>query len=337
VIVIQTPLTVSGTESIVAAGPYDPLQSTTPLPLQAEYFPMGYPLSIATNSKRVHLTAARIWSRYPCLSDEPAVRLNIAVTADGGVPAPPPPSFRGRDHLFSVVADRDNFATADLRTGVGFACFTENISNDYLRYQFLEPLAYVLIAARYLTFTHAACVTLSGRGILLCGDSGAGKTCLAFACARKGWTFLSGDATAIVRGRDDYRILGRPYEIRFRETARRLFPELERYPRAIRPNGKDDIEIDPRDLRLKCALKGTASQIVFLERSDYPIPAVAETFPRSKALRHLEQAICFGDEYIRDEQRRSLEAFLALPTLRLRYSDLDSAERVLRSHVAGRS
>jgi hypothetical protein len=317
-------------------GHYDPLQSATPLPIQAEYFPMGYPLRVASNSERVHLTAASIWSRYPRLSSEPAVRLNIAVSAGNRALPPPPPSFRGRDHLFSVVADRDHFASADLRAGIGFAFFTDTVSNDYLRYQFLEPLAYLLIAARYLTFTHSACVALSGRGILLCGDSGAGKTCLAFACARKGWTFISGDATAVVRGRDDYLLRGRPFEIRFRETAQRLFPELEQYPRAIRPNGKDDIEIDPRDLRLKCALEGTASQIVFLERSPSPIPAVAETFPSTEALRRLEQAICFGDESSRRDQLRSLETLLTLPTHRLRYYDLDSAERVLRSLVGGR-
>jgi hypothetical protein len=334
--VVQTPLTARESNPIVTAGSYDPLQSNTPLPLHAEYFPMGYALRIATNSERVHSTAARIWSRYPRLSGDAAVHLKIAVSPAVGAFPPPPPSFRGRDHLFSVVADRDNFATTDLRTGTGFACFTENITNEYLRYQFLEPLAYVLIAARYLTFTHSACVALHGRGVLLCGESGAGKTCLAFACARKGWTFISGDATAIVRGRDDFRLRGRPYEIRFRETARRLFPELEHYPRAIRPNGKDDIEIDPRDLRLKCALEGTASQIVFLDRSDSPIPAVAEAFPSNQALRHLEQAICFGDDSSRDEQMQSLVALLALPALRLRYYDLESAERVLRSLVSRR-
>ena len=297
---------------------------------------MGYRLLISTNSEFVHRTAARIWSRYPRLSNEPAVRLDISVTAGDAELLPPAPLFWGREHLFSIVADRSNFAAADLRTGAGFACFTQNVSGDYLRYHFLEPLAYVLIAARYLTFTHASCVTLDGRAVLLCGDSGAGKTCLAFACARKGWTFLSGDATALVRGRTDYRVLGRPFEIRFRETARRLFPELQRYPRVMRPNGKDDIEIDTRDLQMKCDLEGTASHIVILERSHHPMPAVAEPVPREEALRHLEQAICFGDDSSRAEQLQSLAGLLALPTLRLRFHDLVSAERVLRSLVAGR-
>jgi hypothetical protein len=334
--VIQTPLAVRGTEPVVAAGSGDPLQSTTPLPLQAEYFPMGYPVRIATNLERIHAIAKRIWSGYPRLSGERAVHLNLAVATAGGAPAPPSPSYRERDHLFSIVADRDNFATADLRAGVGFACFTDNISSDYLRYQFLEPLAYVLIAARYLTLTHSACVALRGRAVLLCGDSGAGKTCLAFACARKGWTFISGDATAIVRGRNDHRIVGRPFEIRFRETARGLFPELEQYPPAIRQNGKYDIEVDPRDLRMKCALESTASQIVFLERSLDPVPAIAETLPSNQALRRLESAICFGDEWSRSEQMRSLRTLVTLPALHLRYYDPDSAERVLRSVVSGR-
>lgn len=330
------PLPVNRTDSMSAPERQDPLQSATPLPLQAEYFPMGYRLHISTNSELVHRTAARIWSRYPRLSNEPAVCLNISVTASDARLPPPAPSFRGREHLFSIVADRDTFATADLRTGAGFACFTENVSGDYLRYHFLEPLAYVLIAARYLTFTHASCVTLDGRAVLLCGDSGAGKTCLAFACARKGWTFLSGDATAVVRSRTDYRVLGRPFEIRFRESARRLFPELQRYPRVMRPNGKDDIEVDPRDLKLKCDLEGTASHVVILERSHHPMPAVVEPVPREEALRNLEQAICFGDQASRTEQLQSLVKLLTLPALRLRFHDLVSAERVLRSLVAGR-
>jgi hypothetical protein len=312
---------------------HDPVQSTTLLTFEAEYFPMGYPFRIATNSRQVLSIASRTWSRYPRLSAEPPIHLSITVTPSDGAHPPPAPTFQNPEHRFSIVADSANFATADLRSGTGYAYFADNVPGDYLRYQFLEPLAYMLIAAPHLVYTHAACVALEGHGVLLCGDSGAGKTCLAFACARKGWTFLSGDATGIVRGRDDHRVLGRPFEIRFRETARHLFPELERYPRSIRPNGKDDIELDPRDLGLTCAMKGRASQIVFLERSPQPLVAVAEVYSRDEVLRQLEPAICLGDESCRREQWKTLEALVTLPAHRLRYHDMDSAERVLRSLV----
>jgi hypothetical protein len=319
----------------MAAGPYDPLGSRAPLPLEAELFPMGYALRIATNSERVLAAAWSVWSRFPRLSDESPVRLNIdVVAADVSLPLPAP-VFRGREHLLSIAADRMHFAIADLRAGYGMACLSEHVSCDSLRYYFLEPLAYVLIAARHLTFLHAACVSLNGRSVVLCGDSGAGKTCLAFACARAGWTFLSGDATAIVRGRLDHKVLGRPFEIRFRQSACELFPELRAYPQTARPNGKADIEIDPHILGLSCALEGTASHVVFLERSPGHMPASLHPFRRNEAQSRLEQAICFGDESIRGEQRRAVTEFLKLPTMRLRYSGLGSAEQVLRRLVEG--
>ena len=332
------PRAVRGTESIAADGPYDPLQSTTPLPFQADYFPMGFALRIATNSERVHATAAGIWSGYPRLSGERAVHLNIAVSAAGGALAPPPPSYRGREHLFTVVADRDNFATADLRTGTGFACLTDNVSSDYLRYRnSLEPLAYVLIAAR-VSDLHPCRLRRAAwmRGSPL-RRLRSGKDMPRFRLCAQGL-----DVSFRRRDRDragPERLSG-SLEDRSRSDSVRRRGNCFRSWRNTRgrsgPNGKDDIEIDPRDLRLKCALTGTASQIVFLERSHQPIPAIAETFPRLKALRHLEQAICFGDESSRSEQLRSLVALLALPTHRLRYYDLDSAERVLRSLVGER-
>jgi len=319
---------------------YDPLLYNTPLPFQAEYFPMGHPIEIATNSDEVLSVAAGMWSSFPRLSGKPAVRLNIVV-APGELQRRPPPTLRGQGHLFSIVADNENYATADLKTGFASAWISSDVAADsgYLRYHFLEPLAYVLIASRFFTFVHASCIALEGSAVVLCGDSGSGKTCLAFECARKGWTFLSGDAVALLhsRDRDDHHVVGRPFEIRFRHTARRFFPELEAYPSIVRQNGKSDIEIDPQDLNVTCALQGTASHFVFLDRSEQSISSSIQPMTRAEARRKLEREICFGDESIRDEQRRTLERFLSLPALRLRYSELGSAESVLRLLVTGQA
>jgi len=317
------------------SGRYDPLLCDVPLPFQMECFPMGFPLEIATNSQEVLAAAAALWSRYPRLSHPAALRLCVAVETRSTPATSSPPVLRGKEHLFSIVQDSQNASMADLAGGFGFAWLTRDRICDraYLRYHFLEPLVYALLTARHFTLAHASCVSLDGRAVLLCGDSAAGKTCLAFECARRGWTFLSGDAVGMLRHRSDYTVIGRPLEIRFRETAQLLFPELQGYQAALRPSGKFDIEADPYDLNLTLAFEGKASHIVFLDRVPECVPASVEFFPREEARRQLESAICFGDEPMRRDQHRTLSHFLNLPIQRLRYAELGAAERILRNLV----
>lgn len=315
------------------AKPNDPLLYTLPLPFEGEFYPMGFPVRIATNYKPALSAARLMWSRFPKLFEQPPMRVKITVDADShqGLPLEEP-VLRGQEHLFSIVADRRNFVTADLNAGFGHVSITRVVAEDtaHLRYHFLEPLAYVLIAARHVAFVHAACVALDGRGVILCGSSGAGKTCLAYACARRGWTFVSGDAVAVLDGREDHRIAGRPFDIRFRHTATRLFPELERFPRVLRPSGKTDIEIDPEKLKLSCAVESKASHLVFLERTEAGKPSLA-AISAAEARNRLEESICFGDFSVRERHGRALERLARLPAVRLRYSGVDAAERALRS------
>jgi hypothetical protein len=314
---------------------HDPLEYTLPLPFEAQYFPMGFPLRIATNAKLALDGAAQMWSRFPQLFEQSAMRVNVTVGGGAERTLPKgPPLLRGQEHLFSIVADRDNFATADLNAGFGHICVTREVASDaaYLRYHFLEPLAYVLIAARHAAFVHASCVALDGRGVLLCGASGTGKTCLAYACLRRGWTFVSGDAAAIVGDRDgeQQRLVGRPFEIRFRHTAARLFPELAKFPRMLRPSGKTDIEIDPQDLGLAAAVECRADRLVFLDRIEKTVPPSFYRLPPDAARRELEEGICFGDQSVRERHGRMLDRLAELPAVRLRYADVNSAEQALR-------
>ncbi len=316
----------------------DPLQYTLPLPFEAEYYPMGFPLRIATNYQPALEAAKVAWSCFPKLFDGAPVRVKTTVGEGSGHGLPrEAPALRGQEHLFSIIADRFNFAHADLRAGFGHLAITRTVAADaaYLRYHFLEPLVYVMIAAQHAAFAHAACVARDGRGVILCGASGAGKTCLAYACARSGWTFVSGDAVAVLSGGEDYRIAGRPFEIRFRHTAARLFPELARFPRLLRPNGKTDIEIDPTELNLVCSVESTAHQLVFLEREAHAARASIEPISQTQARSALEEGICFGDSSLRARHGRALDRLSRLPAVRLHYSDTELAERALRSLLAG--
>ncbi len=318
---------------------HDPLGYETPLPLAARYYPLGFPVAIETNSPAVLALAESLWSHWPVRENPRVARLRIAVEDRACVAPLSAAFFRGQGHLVSFVQSPDNFAVADLVASFAFACLTRDVAAnaEHCRYHFLEPLVYLLVDAAFLAPLHASCVALDDCAIVLCGDSGAGKTSLAYACARRGWTFLSDDATHVIRGRAGHWVSGRPFRIRFRETARDLFPELRSFIPHMRPNGKLDIEVETRDLDLRVATEARASHIVFLRRTADGTPARFEPCPAADAARRLHQTICYGSPETRAEQRRTLDSFLTLPVLTLTYSDLQSAEEVLRGLVTASS
>ena len=318
-----------------SGGPFgvsDPLHCDFAMPLRARYFPMGFPVDLETNSPELLSAAADLWSSFPPLADTPPVTLRVAVGGRSTV-EPRASLPRGQEHLISIIHSPENFAVSDLSGGFGFAWLTQDVAADraYCRYYFLEPLVYVTLTALHVTPLHASCIALNDRAVVLCGDSGAGKTSLAYACARRGWQYLADDAAHIVRSSHDHSVVGRPYTIRFRESARWLFPELNRFTASRRPSGKIDFEIETHELGLSIALKCRASHIVFLRREHSSAAAHLRPFPREEAERRLAQVICFGNERIRSEQRESIRRFVTLPISELIYGDIESAELALRS------
>src|SRR5262249_20959431 len=136
------------------------------------------------------------------------------------------PICRGQQNLLTTFADPHNFDILDLATGFGFGWFTSATVRQkaFFRFHFLEGMAMTLLMAQHLAPVHAGCVSWNGSGILLCGDSGAGKSSLSYACAQRGWTFVTDDASAVVRSRHDRMVVGNSHRMRFRESAIDLFP-----------------------------------------------------------------------------------------------------------------
>ncbi len=314
---------------------YDPLLHFLDLPLQEILYPRGFPVSIHTNSQEILAAARESWHDSPKLFSVPPLRLEVGVLPAVNSHPLSIPVCRGRENLICCVADSQNFFMSDLRRGFGFCWLSEHAAahHAYLRYHFLEAAALSLVTAKYLTPIHGACVAWRDRGVLLCGESGAGKSSLSFACARRGWTFLSDDATCLLRGREGRKVVGNPQHIHFRESALELFPDLHRIPLRPRINGDISIEL-PTDsyAGIHTARETQVDFVLFLSRRDGALPCV-RPFPRDTAMQYLSQVLSYGEKQIIDEQKKSLENLLSAEVLEFQYSDLTSAVDFLRRLV----
>jgi hypothetical protein len=313
----------------------DPIGCDFSLPLKAVFHPLGFPVEIATNCADVLAAAEENWKSFDKVFSAPPIQLHIAVSTGHASECPPPPTCRGQRNLVMFVASPHDFAVCDLTTGFA-SCWlsTSTVENGaYLRYHFLDAMALLLIEALYLTPIHAACVALQGRGLLLCGDSGAGKSSLSFACARRGWTFVSDDASFLVRGGKRRVAVGNPYYLHFRESATELFAELKSHCPTPRINGEIAIELVTENMpEILTSPQSPIDFLVFLKRQP-SVPASLRPFSKERASLCLEQVICYGEQHLRDAQKASLRDLLLTPVLELLYSDLDSAVSCLEALV----
>ncbi len=248
------------------------LDARRKLSFEAMYFPVGYPVRVLSNSREVLAAAAQSWGSFRPMFHREPLEVLIEVRPDKATnhPLPPPaPAHQVKGNLLIEVADTFNFFIADLKKGRAFGRVTEAAVRfpEYLRYFFIEAAALSMITTLRAAAIHAACVSVEGKGILLCGDSGDGKSTLAFAGSRQGWTYISDDSTYIPLEREDRLVVGNCDTVRFRPSVEELFPEIAGRPLTPRAAGKPSIEI-PMSEWPEISTSGTAfvHHLVFLNR-----------------------------------------------------------------------
>jgi hypothetical protein len=298
---------------------------------------------VSTNAEAVIQAAFDEWGEWQQAFDDPPIQLRVHVSErhmSAGQPSaearPPASVFRADRHLFAVAADAHNFASGDTRARLAAAWLIPDAVEDrpYFIYHFMDALAYPLITSLYFTPIHAGCVAREGRAVLLCGDSKSGKSSLAYACARRGWTYVSDDASPLLRRSASARIVvGGPHRMRLRPDARELFPELASFEPAIRGNGKLSLQIPTRELPISTAPCAAADSIVLLRRlprsrsdSHTGPPARLQPIERPQVREHCEQWFYRWDPPVHREQQTAFESFLnGVRAFSLEYSDLDAA------------
>lgn len=323
---------------IMTAPASDPLLYNPPLPLRLTLYPLGFPLIIETNSEDVRRAAEESWpaGAMQVQFDTRPIHIRAGVFGNQLGARRDPPVFRAYRGLISIVADAGNSAVSDLKNGSGFCWVTPQVaaSRDYFRYFFLEALAYSLLSSLYLSPVHGACVERKGRGVLLCGDSGAGKSSLAYACARRGWTYVCDDAVNIVRDANPGYVVGNCASLRLRPDAPRLFPELAPRAAGRRPNGKTNIELRTATLHaLRTRGESHVSHVIFLNRSRVSWPRL-EAVPAAVARQRLSDVPRYGLASMHAAWKRSVRALVKHSSAHeFFYSDIDAAVTFLEAFV----
>jgi hypothetical protein len=308
----------------------DPLLHEIDLPLTAALFPLGFPMRLATNSPEVLSMARRMWAPFPELFPEPPIHLRVLVTSARGQAAPAPqPVFRAQGHLLAIAAGHEDFAVADLAAGFCFASLTPATIADEprLRSTFFETLVYSTLNNLHLTSVHAACVALGGRAALLCGPTGAGKSTLAYVCARRGFTFLSDDVSSFLRRGSGRTVIGRPAHVRFRPDAGELFPELRGRAAGIAANGKPTIDVSLEG-QVAAGFSAEVAGLFFLNRGRDLDTAIAP-MTRHEAWNRLAAEIPVLERHTWEKQIASLDALLQAETYELRYTEAAGAAALL--------
>ena len=241
------------------------------LQYEGMYFPMGFPVRVLSDSRAVLDAAYQSWHPFKAVFHRRPLEISVTVKADSARTGmlPPAPGCTRSGSLLVQAADADNFFITDLKYGRAIGKITEATLRyqSYFRYHMLEGAALSMLSALRAVPIHGACVRVGGKGVLLCGDSGDGKSTLAFAGARSGWTYISDDATYAPLDRNDRLVLGNCYRLRFRPSGAQLFPELAGRPITPRASGKPSIEVCTSEWpNIAIANAAYIDHIVFLNR-----------------------------------------------------------------------
>jgi hypothetical protein len=306
--------------------PFDPYLYRAEMPFSATHFPMGFPLHLVTNSTEVLEAAQESWGMFEQRFDTPPMRVQVGILDDGSTEFPADITPRALGHLMLQVADSRNFFVTDLLRNFTFAWFATGtiLRRNYFRYQMLEAMAMFHIANCHTMPIHAGCVSRNGHGVLLCGDSGAGKSSLSFACARAGWTYTTDDATYLVHGAEKRQVIGNCHILRLRPAAAELFSDIQGKEITQRAKGKPSIELSTAKWPgIVSSMDARVDSVVFLNRRDEGTPQLFR-FPKESARRYLMRH-CSGAEELRGRQIALLENLLTAEIYELRYRDLDWA------------
>lgn len=231
----------------------DPLLQGAEADLVIALEALGLPVTIETNDARIEHVARQAFgergSASESNSDELRLRLLVHDVPEEPSWTPVQPVIRGQGDYFYTAASRASVVAGDCRTGFAFGFISDRQAGheEHLRSTMLQSPILWMATGRALSTIHCAVVTLNGKSIMLRGKPNAGKTTLAYAALRRGFSLLCEDVAFAWDSSQNIELRGLPWLLYLKPDAVRFFPELDELEPLERYNRELKILIQTRD------------------------------------------------------------------------------------------
>jgi len=328
------PLKAPSPRHIASAAPStsDPLRRATPLKHILPISVMGKSGSLATNSLSILESARKLFPQGEAAKGAPAQFTWRIVSEMDGKGSPPWPSSSAFSFgaLRYVNIGQRSFVAVNLETAEAVGFISESLAQDEPGFAtiFMATLFYLTAPILGLTPLKAGCVSKDGRGLLLLGPPGSGKTSCAFASSKLGLDYHADMAIFLELHDGGVRAWGEFWPALFREEAARIYPELKFLGRRLEHASETFIAVDKSLLCRQPPRPVTLDLAVVLERG-------ANESPRMTRLSSPEywDALQASPPYeelgaLRTRQEQILAKLAGIPAYKLTYGN-ESAEAAM--------
>jgi hypothetical protein len=208
----------------------DPLRRFISTPYAKNLHCMGRCIRLETNSRPVVEHVGKLLEVYPS-SGSRAPQFCWRIISE---PLPPdiPLSLArfgfGHGHLRYADFGQRNFLAVDLLSRLAITYVSDELVRDAasLTYPFLDTLFCMCAATLGFTSLFANCIDVNGKGILLMGDPGCGKTTLSYLAAGAGMRLQADDGVFLEFDNHLLKAWGGFWPVVFRDEALRFLPEI---------------------------------------------------------------------------------------------------------------
>lgn len=227
--------------------PHDPTLSRVPADIQLRFNALGFSLRFETNHPNVEHAARESFG--PVLPDDDAAELTIRILVhqvrEDPEWRPSQPLVREHLGLFSISSSRSTCVSGSLNEGVAVGFISEQAAGhaEFLRFAIVQGALFSLVSPRTVSSVHSACIWRDGTMLMLRGIPGAGKSTLAYAAMRRGFSMIAEDVVYARDGDGCMLFHGLPWIMYMLPDAARFFPELEGQLTVERANGERKIGI----------------------------------------------------------------------------------------------